>query len=455
MTHRFELIPFLELLENDPEFVVLYYDETQMRVNLYQGRGWNKPAVKGSNVDKRMLVGKGHGYRVAGFLSLNGGKGKVLCDKTACFIGACDSTLIKTKRKKKNRKRKSGKHESKRKKKKKRGRHEIKRKKKKKKKRGRHENKRKKKGRCESKMNKKAKTLSSKNRKHNKPNSDNHETFLKNIREGIIGQQDLTPFKTVVCVVDGARTHTTFGSHSLKPKTTMNLYKITETKPHCLKEELQRLKLWPKGGLNMKEACKVFETTITFMAQRSEFEELCEAFGCIGIYLPNSHPIFNPIERLWRAMKEEFRAEPVKSMKYLRESIFANMNNGQLDEHVKGWHHRSVRYRNFFVKHPNCLYPPTECQIRSAKYDYLDDVNVSTAALCHLLGDFDHDNFLPFSNYAHWLNTGRFGMDLEVERKLLARLNIDEAMEYLFDGNYLVLQEFKMYMSVVVFTFGK
>lgn len=92
--------------------------------------------------------------------------------------------------------------------------------------------------------------------------SDTAQSFLSIIRKGIIAQKALTPNKKVVCVIDGARTHTTFGSHMLKPLDTMNLRKVTEEKPHTLECELKKLGLWPDNGLSMKKASQLFRFVV-------------------------------------------------------------------------------------------------------------------------------------------------------------------------------------------------
>lgn len=351
INHRIELIPFLEYVEDCDKFVVLYFDESQMRMNLYEGWGWTK-TVRGSNIDRRMMSGKGFGFRVSAFLRCVNGKCSVLRYQNGKFIGNCASTAMKKK-----------------------------------------------------------------NGKMVKADSDTHTSFLATIRKGILEQMKQTPDKKVVLLVDGARTHTTFSSHAKKPYTTMNMYKPTEKKPHTLKGELQKLDLWPKDGVVMKEAAKLFEKTPTYLSQRCEFEELCEELGCIGIFLPNSHPILNPIERLWRGIKEQFRREAVKSLEALKKVILNNLNVGYLDSHIKGWIQRSARYRRFFAQHPSCTYPPSECQIRSNKYNYLDTFCISTSTMSSM-------NSLEFSNYSHWLNTARsLGCDLKFEQSLLTRLD--------------------------------
>ena len=230
-----------------------------------------------------------------------------------------------------------------------------------------------------------------------------------------------TPFKKVVVVIDGARTHTTFSSSSMKPQVTMNLYKATNEKPHTLKSELKKLDLWPTGGLSLKEASEIFQSTVLYLTQRSEFEELCEDMDCIGLYLPNSHPILNPIERLWRGIKEKFRHKGIKSMASLKEEIENVLNHGTLDDHVNGWLKRSVRYRRYLTLNPDCKVPPMECQIRSKKFAYLDASDiVATSAIHDLLKDVDHPTF---QNYVHWLNTARtLGTGLKLERSLLGTL---------------------------------
>ena len=167
----------------------------------------------------------------------------------------------------------------------------------------------------------------------------------------------------------------------------------------------------------------LFRKTSIYLLQRSEFEELCEDLDCIGLYMPNSHPIFNPIERLWRGIKEKYRRlRGRKGMKSLKEIILAHLNSGpkNLDTHVNRWYQRSLRYRNFFVKYPTCTYPPSECKIRSNEYNCLDHLDVSTAAVCSLLGNSKCRHL----NYAHWLNTARSLLtNLKTKRTLLDALD--------------------------------
>jgi transposase len=79
--------------------------------------------------------------------------------------------------------------------------------------------------------------------------------------------------------------------------------------------------------------------------------------GVCILYLPNSHPLLNPIEHLWRYLKMKWRhgAVDMKNEKALFDSITngmdADWSGEELQKHLKKWFVLVDRYALFFA---NC-----------------------------------------------------------------------------------------------------
>ena len=129
------------------------------------------------------------------------------------------------------------------------------------------------------------------------------------------------PDKQHVIVIDGAPTHRPFGPGFRDPSSgKMRFTEATEEKPVTLKAWLEELGLWNegysytrkgKGGKKLKmrraEAEELLRQSAAFLAQRMAVEELGRKFGVLVVFLPCAHPMLNPIEKLWRMMKNMVR----------------------------------------------------------------------------------------------------------------------------------------------------
>lgn len=176
--------------------------------------------------------------------------------------------------------------------------------------------------------------------------TDNHESFLLSIEEGIKAQQRKHPKQTVVCVVDGAPTHTSL-SGGMTPG------------EYILKADLEKL-LQEQGyettGMLQPEMMELYAKTSAFRARWSAAEELAEKLGAILLYLPNSHPYFNPIECLWRGGKSNYRKLGIKSMAALQEVINDYLGQDPSDEskasHAR-WHYNAQETRRHLFHNPD------------------------------------------------------------------------------------------------------
>jgi hypothetical protein len=235
---------------------------------------------------------------------------------------------------------------------------------------------------------------------------DDHHSFLLSVEEAIKAQQKRYPNKIVMITVDGARTHMTLedgrGGYLRKD---------------YLEEKLKSIGKYEKGLLQ-PEMAKIWKESEEYRSQWSEAEELAERLGALLLHLPNAHPYFNPIECLWRAAKQSYRHNGIRTMAVLYDEIRVYLGQPVTQESQdsqRRWLHYAREIRRHLFHHPEAVHL-MENQIRKKKYKLQPLINLGP--LKKLLGySKDGDIDLPMmQRYAHYLNQARIYLGGEGSR---------------------------------------
>ena len=128
---------------------------------------------------------------------------------------------------------------------------------------------------------------------------DTSEKFLAILENAIDDAQRKYPKKIIVFVVDGG------GPHTVEPSTTI---RSSMMGLEDLRTELIRAKMIDKDEkLSMAALRTRYIDSGICYNQWTTAELLCLEKGALILYLPLNHPAMNPIEQVWRAIKQKYR----------------------------------------------------------------------------------------------------------------------------------------------------
>ena len=181
--------------------------------------------------------------------------------------------------------------------------------------------------------------------------NDTTDSFLDALQSAIEVSKKKWPERQIVIVADGSRPHTGKDASfvSVTSKTPLG---PTKNSPGY-KSMLEELNLEFDGT---KDGAKtVFLESQYNWRQRCRAEAFCENLEVCLLYLPNSHPLLNPIKHLWRFIKMKWRHGVVDNKDM--ESLFNSVNDGMsadwendpdLQVHINKWFTLAHRYALYF-----------------------------------------------------------------------------------------------------------
>jgi hypothetical protein len=129
----------------------------------------------------------------------------------------------------------------------------------------------------------------------------------------------------------------------------------------------------------------------------------------IVLFLPNSHPYFNPIEQVWRALKQRYRLEPHKTISALETTIIDGLT-GKLQkegimttEQLQRQALRTELIRRNLFEHKGVA--KTENQVQ--KKGFVPSKTPDYSHLDHLRNITTPEGLQSHELYAHYLNQSR------------------------------------------------
>ena len=269
-------MPLTDFLEANPDFAVFYHDEANFNVNLAQLHAWQK--MGGAHVDMRLKSGAGQGeiifYIISWFhfLVWKGVGVSAFLDATDCSI------LLRYSSEKEGVRALSGAI--------------VKRQQ----------------GKVKKSLEEDFEDADGDGGASQKTKSvdsvigsakDTSEKFLAILENAIDDAQRKYPKKTIVFVVDGG------GPHTVEPSTTIRSSMMGMEE---LRTELIREKIMDNGEkLSMAALRTRYIDSGICYNQWTTAELLCFEKGVLILYLPLNHPAMNPIEQVWRAIKQKYR----------------------------------------------------------------------------------------------------------------------------------------------------
>ena len=214
------------------------------------------------------------------------------------------------------------------------------------------------------------------------------------------------PDKTLVFVVDGG------GPHTVEPSTTIRCSAMSLKE---IKEELRRCGKWKdsESCTNAELRTRYINSNIA-LNQWTIAELTCLQKGALLLYLPLNHPALNPIEQVWRAVKQAYRGiqsdrknlagmlDLVKSA-MLGKGAFGHVNSAEsIARRLK----RTETIRRHLIANPSASIP-TESQIAKKHFKVSGRVKESGVPKFCRKRARDADDLLQMQMYCHYLNQAR------------------------------------------------
>lgn len=292
INHRSQLVPLLHWLHlNEESFTIFYQDESPFRKNIYQNMAWINRSVDEHKYQMYRRPGVGDGFNVSSYLSREHGvlyKDEHVAQHVGYVIDSAKKGASTT-------------------------------------------------------------------------GKETHESFLAHLEtafETISDQYEGIP----VVVIDGARTHLTFPEGRFDAKLA-NLKKSTDKKPQTLENWMKKHKIWNKGksptrttkrgyqaALQLKEAREIVQEHPAYLAQLLACEEVAKRHGGLVLCLPAGHPMLNPIELLWRNMKNHIRRMNGPTKEELGQVIDATLiDESWYGKELQGMFSQCELFRRWFI----------------------------------------------------------------------------------------------------------
>ena len=279
-------MPVIDYLEDNPDFALFYHDEANFTVNLSQNFAWVKKGA--CHDDERQKSGAGQGGVIFPIFSFSFshscaiGKGVGV----SAFIDSTDCTILLRNSVANDPKALSGAIVKRQQKVKKSLEEEF--------------------DEADDQQGASKRSKSDKKSKSNQSSisvidsaKDTSEKFLAILENAIDDAQKKYPGKIIVFVVDGG------GPHTVEPSTSIRSSMMSM--PEIRAELIRAEKLDKKEVLSLaKLRTRYIDSGICY-DQWTTAELLCLEKGALILYLPLNHPAMNPIEQVWRAIKQEYR----------------------------------------------------------------------------------------------------------------------------------------------------
>lgn len=275
----------------------------------------------------------------------------------------------------------------------------------------------------------------------NERGNDSNATFLHDLNQGYIALKANHPGRIPVIFVDGAGTHTALGSQK-------NLSQLKK------KERIEYLK--ENGGWTEKlESCKKLTNEVlqqainelpTHQKPLNPAEELAVSHGGVLIFLMNAHPELNPMEQIWRNLKETRKHNGgVRSLDELSQHVVEKFDkNGSSPietSSIRKYIYTAEQLRRFaFRENPDRL--PKESKVEKKNWKFQPPLLDEVADLKKKLGlskrggqdivDVEEIS-MRVQAYAHHLNSARiyksqkplneikFDLEASIERMKMIR----------------------------------
>ncbi len=246
---------------------------------------------------------------------------------------------------------------------------------------------------------------------------DTHEKFVQVLRNGIADAKAKYPDKIVVVVADGG------GPHTVEPSTTLRASAMSRKK---MREELIRVgKLKEKEECSAKDLKRRYIDSNIALNQWTVAELVCLELGAVMMFLPLNHPALNPIEQVWRGLKQAYRGceleknirnmESVVELAMLQKGDFAFVN---AKEAIERRLTRTRTIRRHLIAHPTLKSIPSENAIQKKGFVVSGGPKMSAIPF-YFKKPFQDKSLLSMQLHSHYLNQARLKQQRRGEVKCL------------------------------------
>jgi hypothetical protein len=234
---------------------------------------------------------------------------------------------------------------------------------------------------------------------------DTHEKFIEVLRNGIADAKAKYPDKIIVVIADGG------GPHTVEPSTTLRASAMSKKE---MREELTRA-----GKMREEEKCNVNDLKRRYidsnivLNQWTVAELVCLELEAVMIFLPLNHPALNPIEQVWRGLKQAYRGceleKNVRNMQAVVESAMLQKGDYAFVNSKEAIERRLTRtriIRRHLIAHPTSKKIPSENAIQKKGFVVSGGPKMSSIP-SYFKKPFKDESLLSMQLHSHYLNKAR------------------------------------------------
>ncbi len=234
---------------------------------------------------------------------------------------------------------------------------------------------------------------------------DTHDKFIEVLRNGIADAKAKYPDKIIVVVADGG------GPHTVEPSTTLRASAVSKKE---MREELTRA-----GKMRQEEKCNVNDLKRRYidsnivLNQWTVAELVCLELEAILMFLPLNHPALNPIEQVWRGLKQAYRGceleKNVRNMQAVVESAMLQKGDYAFVNSKEAIERRLTRtriIRRHLIAHPTSKKIPSENAIQKKGFVVSGGPKMSSIP-SYFKKPFKDESLLSMQLHSHYLNQAR------------------------------------------------
>ncbi len=234
---------------------------------------------------------------------------------------------------------------------------------------------------------------------------DTHEKFIEVLRTGIADAKAKYPNKVIVIVADGG------GPHTVEPSTTLWASAMSSKE---MRDELVHAGKMSEGEkCSAKDLkCRYIDSNIV-LNQWTVAELVCLELEAVMIFLPLNHKALNPIEQVWRVLKQAYRGcELEKNLRnmaavvesaMLQKGDFVHVNSKEAIERRLT---RTRIIRRHLIAHPTLRTIPSENSVQKKGFKVSGGPKMSSVPF-YFKKPFQNQSLLSVQLHSHYLNKAR------------------------------------------------
>jgi transposase len=234
---------------------------------------------------------------------------------------------------------------------------------------------------------------------------DTHEKFAEVLRNGITDAKAKYPDKIIVVVVDGG------GPHTVEPSTTLRASAMSSKE---MRDELIRInELGEKEKCTANDLKRRYLDSNILLNQWTVAELVSLELGAVLMFLPLNHPALNPIEQVWRGLKQAYRGceleKNVKNMETVVQSAMLQKGDYSFVNSKQAIERRLTRTRTIrrhLIAHPTSKSIPSENAVQKKGFVVSGGPKMSSIPF-YFKKPFQGKSLLSMQLHSHHLNQAR------------------------------------------------